>query len=226
MQHTISINAAMFAKTLKDATAYASKDNNIVEEATGQIILSILPKNIKLAVIACDGKGYYESRLALVFEKGNPKPSLPGKEQRLCVAAQDALMLAKFISTRTVGCITLDIDDDSAKDNRLQVKMTLPDGSATSFFSRTDIAVPDYASITRQAEKGKKNAPELSNVFIPVHEMARAGKVLPQKEQQAARIYTARAKNRGSMALLEYISPENDTDIRIIFMLSELSEAA
>ena len=64
---------------------------------------------------------------------------------------------------------------------------------------------------------------ELLYVYIPVQEMLRAGKVLPGKGGKAARIHTAKGV-KGYMAVLEY--NEDDIDVRIIFMLSELAEAA
>ena len=56
--------------------------------------------------------------------------------------------------------------------------------------------------------------------------MARVGKVLPTKGDSAARIYTAKGAGKGHMALLEYCEPDDDMDVRIIFMLSELAQAA
>ncbi|MBQ9407568.1 MAG: hypothetical protein IJU37_12630 [Desulfovibrio sp.] len=224
MHHTITVNASLFAQALKDANTYTSK--NVYDDATNHIVLNVIDKGARLAVVACDSHGYYERRIPLIKARGEAKPSLPGKEQRLCIAAQDALILHKRIPSRSIGCVTLQLDDKPAKEERLLVTMTLPDGASTSFFRRTDFEIPDFSRILKMAEKGKKNAPDLSNVFIPVHEMARVGKVLPTKGDSAARIYTAKGAGKGHMALLEYCEPDDDMDVRIIFMLSELAQAA
>ena len=63
--------------------------------------------------------------------------------------------------------------------------------------------------------------PRLNDVYIPVHEMLRAGKVFPRNKMNAARMYTAIGKKKGLIAMLEYLSPEEDLDIRVIFMLAE-----
>lgn len=224
MNHRITVNAYLFAQTLKDATTYTDKD--IHSDAMNHIVLKLINKGTGLAVIACDGRGYYERRLPLVHARGEARPSLPGKEQRLCIAARDALIPHKRIPTRTTGCVTLELDDDQARDEKLLVTLTLPDGASTTFFSRTDFEVPDFGPVLKMAEKGKKNAPDISSLFIPVHEMVRAGKVLPSRGNSAAQIHTAEGLRKGRMALLEYLDPGDDMDVRIIFMLSELADAA
>lgn len=217
MRHSITVNASLFAQTLKDATAYTDKD--IHSEAMNHVVLKVINKGTKLAVTACDGHGYYERRLPLVHGKGEPKPSLPGKEQRLCISAQDALILHKRITTRVLGYVTLEVDDAQAKDTRLLVTLKLPDGASATFFSRTDFEVPDFSNVLKTAEKGKKNAPEIANMSIPVHEMVRIGKVLPAKGNSAAQMHTAKGVNKGHMVLMEYNNPSEEMDVRIIFTL-------
>ena len=224
MHHRITVNASLFAQALKDATSYTDKD--IRSEAMNHIVLKVINKGTSLAVIACDGHGYYERRLPLMHAKDEAKPSLPGKEQRLCIAAQDALSLHRHIPSRTIGCVTLELDDAETRGEKLLVTLTLPDGASTTFFSRTDFEVPDFSSVLEMAEKGKANPPEIANLFIPVHEMTRAGKVLPAKGRRAAQIHPAKGLRKGHMALLEYLDPGDDMDVRIIFMLSELADAA
>ena len=216
MRHSITVNASLFAQTLKDATAYTDKD--IYSEALNHLVLKVINKGTKLAVIACDSHGYYERRLPLVHSKGNAKPSLPGKEQRLCISAQDALILHKRITTRVSGCVTLELDDET-KDTRLLVTLKLPDGASTTFFSRTDFEVPDFSNVLKTAEKGKRNPPAITNISIPVHEMVRIGKVLPAKGNSAAQMHTAKGANNGHMVLMEYSNPDEDMDVRIVFML-------
>lgn len=224
MRHSITVNASQFAQTLKDATMYASKDSQA--QAMSQIILKVIDKGANLAVIACDGHGYYERRLSLVHNRGEAKPSLPGKEHRIFIGAQDTLILHRRIPARMVGCLTLELDDSQVKDEKLLVSLTLPDGASTTFFSRTDFEAPDFSPILKQAEKGKKNPPEIANLFIPVHEMVRMGKVLPARGDTAAQIHTAKGLRKGHMALLEYLDPNENMDVRVIFMFSEMSNAA
>lgn len=216
MRHSITIDAALFAQTLKDATAYT--DKNIHSEAANHLVLKVIGKGTKLAVIACDGHGYYERRLPLIHSKGEPRPSLPGREQRLCISAQDALILHKRITTRVFGCIMLELDDE-ARDTRLLVTLKLPDGASATFFSRTDFEVPDFSNILKTAEKGKRNPSAIANMSIPVHEMVRIGKVLPAKGNSAAQMHTAKGVNNGHMVLMEYNNPSEDMDVRIIFTL-------
>ena len=218
MHHKLTCNAALLAQTLKDATVYTSKD--VYSEATCHVLLTVKGKS--LTVIACDGLGYYERRIPLVIDKGE-KPSLPGKEQRLCLTCQEALALHRRIPTRLMGNATLELDDPKPKDRQTLATLTLPDGASTTFFAKTDVILPDYTNIIKLAEKGKKIGTVLSNVCIPVHEMIRAGKVLPTRDGKMAHLHTAKGV-KGYMALLEL--KEDDTDVRIIFMLSELAKAA
>ena len=135
-------------------------------------------------------------------------------------------MLSKFISTRILGNVSLEIDDEVVN-GKNSLKVILPNCGSTTVFSNADLTLPDYASIVERAEKARKVMPRLNDVYIPVHEMLRAGKVFPKSTSTAVRLYTTNIQSRGILALLEYLSPEDSIDIRVIFMLSEpLSEAA
>ena len=127
-------------------------------------------------------------------------------------------MLAKFISSKITGNVTLEIDD---VDGRNTVKVSLPNGASTTVFSNADLDLPDFSSMVARVEKARNVMPRLNDVYIPVYEMLRAGRVFPKTKMKAARMYTTNGKNRGLMAMLEYLSPEDDLDIRVIFMLAE-----
>ena len=217
MLHRITINAADFSQSIKDATVYACKKEP--HEAMGHMVLTIVPRQKKLAVIACDGQGYYERRIPLLLAKGNPKPSLPGKDGRILISCHDGGILAKFMSADSNGKVTLEVDDSQNTANRYTVRLILNEGASTTFFSRNDLSLPDYNAITKQAEKGRENSHSLSNILIPVREMLRVSKVFPATAHKFARIFTAKGLSSGIMALLEY--QEEDKDIRVIFMLSE-----
>ena len=222
MLHRITLNTADFSQTIKDATVYACKKEP--HEAMGHMVLTIVPRQKKLAVIACDGQGYYERRIPLVISKGSPKPSLPGKESRILISCHDAVILVKFMSAGGSGSVTLEVDDSQTTANRYTVRLILNEGASTTFFSRNDLNLPDYNAITTQADKGKKACPTLSNILIPVREMLRASKVFPATAHKFARLFTAKGLSSGIMALLEY--QEADKDIRVIFMLNEDQSAA
>ena len=154
-------------------------------------------------------------------------PSLPGERGLLCISAADAAMIAKFISPRTLGCITIGLDDEQKFDGRYLVTLTMPDGSSTSFFSKADLEVPEYSVFVNKAEASKEHAPELCNANMPVHEMIRAGKVFPKKRDSFVRVFTSQGFRAGHMALLEYQDASEDMDIRVIFMFAqEVAEAA
>lgn len=217
MLHRITLNTADFSQTIKDATVYACKKEP--HEAMGHMVLAIVPRQKKLAVIACDGQGYYERRIPLVISKGSSRPSLPGKDSRILISCHDAVILAKFMSAVTSGSVTLEADDSQITESKYTVRLILNEGASTTFFSRNDLHLPDYSSITKQAEKGRKTCHPLSNVLIPIREMLRVSKVFPATANKFARIFTAKGLNRSIMALLEY--QEEDKDIRVIFMLNE-----
>ena len=223
MIHTVIINTSQFSQAVKDATFYISKERYAVE-AMSHVLLTCLPAENRLAVTGCDGHGYYERRLALFHGENDPKPSLPGEKQQLCISEKDAAMLVKFIGGRTLGCITLRLDDGQKDEGRYLVTVTMPDDSATSFFSRADLEVPEYSGFVRKAEASKEQAPELCNVNMPVHEMIRAGKVFPKKSGSTVRMFTSPGYRGGHMALLEYRDACADVDIRVIFMFA-LAEA-
>lgn len=209
MKHSITVNGSEFGEAIKTATVYANKDND-PDNGLCHILISLLPKLKKVAIIACDGHGYYERRIALIAQKGQ-KASLPDKEQRLCIFNKDIAMLTKFVGSRDSGDISFEVDDESLKDGRYLVKMSLPNGSSTTFFARAGIAIPDYGVFCKKAENSKKAKPALSNLLIPIHELVRAGKAFPPKLGSIARIFTC----NDEMALLEYQSDSDD--IRVIF---------
>ena len=225
MLHTLNLNASQFSEAVKDAVIYTGKDR--YDDMMNSVILSITSKGKKLSVVACDGNGYYERRLNLLRSKGDPKPTLPGKESRICIASQDAAMLSKFITPRTMGGVMLELDDAKASDGRYRVRLSLADGASTTFLSRADVNIPDYSPIVASAEKGRKTMPKLGEMYIPVSEMARASKVFPSKYGKTARISTAKGNQQtGCLALLEYQEEDSDVDIRVIFMLSGAESAA
>jgi len=221
MRHQICVNASNFVQTIKDAAIYASKD----EPAKGLnlVLLAVLPKMKKLAVIACDGFGYYERRLNLEVCRKQPKPSLPGKEMRLGIGLGDVSMLVKFIPSKSQGNIQLELDDEQIANDNFTVKLSLPNGMSTTFFSQAQLEIPDLSSLRIKAEKGKKKAPAISSLHLPVRELLRAGKVFPQKGS-FAQMFTADGLQRGVMALLE--CKNEDTDISVIFMLQQPAETA
>lgn len=211
MKHSITVEIQAFVESLKSAQNYVKKDG---DDALSHILLSHLPRQKKLAVIACDGRGYFERRLAVIVEHTS-KPSLPGKEQSICISAKDAQALLKIVPPRTGGYITLGINDDDTP----VARVILSNGSTAVFNARTDLNLPNYAEIRAKAEKGKKNPPNLTNVHLPVHEMLRAGKSLPAKSGAIAKMFTA----NGTMALLEYL--DDLIDIRIIFTFANPATA-
>lgn len=220
MNHSITVSGQEFSESLKAASVYASRDRS-PDNAMSHILLSLIPKRKKLAVIACDGHGYYERRLNLVCPKGQLKPSLPEKEQRLCVPVTDALMLTKLISGRYSGEITLEVDDGITAQNQYQARLSLPDGASTTFHAPTGLNIPDYSVFCKKAEQSKKTDSLLNNLLVPVHELVRAGKAFPSRLGNIARIFTC---NR-EMALLEYQS--GTEDIRVIFSFArDTAEAA
>ena len=224
MSYTVSIPGSQLAESLKDASCYTSRD--MYDDATASVVLHVTAKTKKLSVIACDGHGYYERRIPISVQQKVSKSTVLGKFPQLCISTPDASLLAKFISPRILGSVTLEVDD-SPKDAKYTVKVTLPDGGSTTIFSRADVGLPDYRAIVEKAEKAKKTLPRLNDVYIPTHEMFRAGKVFPKKNGNAVRMYTSNTQPKGIMALLEYLTPEDDCDIRVIFMLAEpITEAA
>jgi len=212
MKHQICVDSTDFVQAIKDASSYASKNNE--NKGMDHVLLTVLPRLKKLSVVACDGFGYYERRLNLEHCKNQPKPSLPGKEMRLVICLPDVSMLVKFIPSKLQGNIRLELDDERLVAGSYSVNLVLPNGMSTTFFSKAEVDIPDLASIRTRAEKGKKKAPALNNVHVPVRELLRAGKVLPGKDAQ---MFTASGLQDGVMALLE--CKNDDTDISVIFML-------
>lgn len=209
MKHSITVNSGEFIEAIKTACIYASKDND-PSNGLCYMLISLLPKMKKVAIIACDGHGYYERRLGLVLEKGQ-KPSLPDKEQRLCIYVNEIAMLTKFVGSKSHEKITLEVDDASSKDSSYIVNLMFPNGSSTTFFAVKDIEIPDYGKFCKKAENSKKSKPSLFNLLIPIHELVRAGKAFPAKIGSIAKIFTCNSE----MALLEC---QNDMgDIRVIF---------
>lgn len=214
MKHQICVDSTEFVQAIKDASSYAGRDNG---KGMDHVLLTVLPRLKKLSVVACDGFGYYERRLNLEHCKKQPKPSLPGKEMRLVICLSDVSMLVKFIPSKLHGNIRLELDDEQIAAGSYSVNLVLPNGMSTTFFSKAEADIPDLASIRTRAEKGKKKAPALNNVHIPVHELLRAGRVFPGKGT-FAQMFTASGLQDGIMALLE--CKNYDTDISVIFMLS------
>ena len=219
MTHTVTVNAAGFAEALKDAALYVSKDR--WNEALNSVILSIVPRAHKLAIVACDSKALYERQIKLTRGKGTPKPTLPGPKGKVCIDVREVTRLTKLINSRTEGLLTLEI---AAQDNNEthKARLMLEDGSSTAFTMTTRTDIPDFSPIINRAKSGLVKPPKLTNVYIPVAEMTRAGKVFPGKNGNVARICASKHDGHsGCFALLEYQDKENDLDIRVIFMLTE-----
>lgn len=216
MIHQICVESSDFVQSLRDASIYAGKNES--GNGTNLVILTVLPKLKKLSVTACDGLGYYERRLNLEHCRKQPRPTLPGREMRLGIAQPDVSMLIKFIPARLQGKIRLEVDDEQIANDSFTVRLFLPNGISTSFFSKVQIEIPDLSSIRAQAEKGKKKNLILNSLHIPVREMLRAGRVFPGKGA-FAQIFTTTGLNRGIMALLE--CKTDASDISVIFMLSQ-----
>ena len=214
MSHQIRVNAFSLGHALRDAALYAGK--NEAWAATAHILLTMLPKQKKLAVIGCDGNGYYERRLTLVQEKGAPKPTFPGKDKAVLLGAQEAALLVKFCKSK--GVATLTVNEEKGQGYRLAV--TLPDGSSTSVACPANMEVPAYDQITTNAAKGEKQSMSPANVCIPVRELGRASKVFPVPVGQTIPMSVARWKDAGCLAQLKYLSDADDADIRVIFVLS------
>lgn len=218
MKHSITVKSAEFGEAIKTAFTYASKDNDPTNGLC-YILITLLPKAKKVAIIACDGHGYYERRLNLVSKKGQ-KPSLPDDEQRLGVFSQELAMLTKFVGGKGNGDLSLEVDEEFLENGRYSVKLTLPNGVSSTFFARRDINIPDYSKFCKKAGNSKKTKPSLSNLLVPIHELVRAGKAFPSKFGSIARIFTCNAE----MALLEYKTDSDD--IRVIFTFARDNTAS
>ena len=64
----------------------------------------------------------------------------------------------------------------------------------------------------------------MQNLFLPIQEISRIARVLPKKEG-GLRFYMAKEEVDG-IVLIEYQLPEENLDLRIIFMLSIMADAA
>ena len=170
----------------------------------------MLPRQKKLAVIGCDGKGYYERRLALLQEKETPKPTFPGKDKAVLLGAQEAGLLVKFCKSKEIASLT--VNEENGQGYRLSV--TLPDGSSTSVACPANMEVPAYDQITTNTAKGEKQAMSPANVCIPVRELGRASKVFPVPVGQTIPMSVAMWKDAGCLAQLKYLSDADDADIR------------
>ena len=213
MSYQVHVNALSLGHALRDAALYAGK--NEAWAATAHILLTMLPKQKKLAVIGCDGNGYYERRLALMQEKGAPKPSFPGKDKAVLLGAQEAALLVKFCKGKGIANLTVNEDGQGYR-----LSVALPDGSSTSVSCPANLEVPAYDQITTNAAKGEKQALSPANVCIPVRELGRASKVFPVPVGQTIPMSVARWKDAGCLAQLKYLSDADDADIRVIFVLS------
>ncbi len=217
MQHRILIEADSFAKALKDSALYVARDNDF--DALAHVLLTLTPKSKSLSVIACDGRGYYERMVGLMPEKGL-KPSLPGKPMVIFIPRTELSVITKNAGT---GTITMIVDEASKPRDAHAVKLCFADGASHVFKSPANLDIPDYASIKKQAEKGKSSKVSLGQAMLPIQEMLRAGKVFPVKSGMTIPMYVSEARNGGCLTLLEY-QAEN-VDMRVIFMLS-LPQAA
>lgn len=214
MSYQVRVNALSLGHALRDAALYVGK--NEAWTATAHILLIVPPKQKKLAVIGCDGNGYYERRLALVQEKGAPKPTFPEKDKAVLLRAQEAALLVKFCKGKGIATIT--VNEEDGQGYRLSV--ALPDGSSTSVACPANMEVPAYDQITTNAAKGEKQAMTPANVCIPVRELGRASKVFPVPVGQTIPMSVAKWKDAGCLAQLKYLSDADDADIRVIFVLS------
>ncbi len=219
MKHIVTLKGSELADCLKTAPSYASRDGRS-DNPLNYIILAIVSKAKKIAVIACDGHGYYERRLDFIHTKGQPRPTLPDKEQRLCISVDAAIMLAKFITSKCNGAVIIEVDDENINENQYSVKLTMPNGANTTFFAKTGLTIPDFSVFCKKMEKSKKAVPALNNFFIPVHELVRAGKAFPARLGSIAKMFTCNAE----MALLECQTDKQD--IRVIFTFARNAEAA
>lgn len=217
MKYTICTNATELAHSLKDACNYVLKDTP--DNAMSHVLLTVHPKTRKLSITACDGLGYYERRLNLVNKKG----ALTGKDRSIFISLKDAAMLAKLIPNRMDGDATFYLEDENVTKDSYAVRLELPDGSSTTFNSKSNLQIPDYAKIRANAEKGRKQAPNLEGIGIPVNEMLRAARVFPAKGA-FARIFTSKGIRDGIMALLE--CKDEQRDISVIFMLGQAANNA
>ena len=216
MLHAITLSANLFSQTVRDAVNYASKDI-INDHGLHCLVLTLQNKTKTLSVIACDGTGYYERKLPLVWSKGTPKPSLPNA--RICITAQDAIRIAKLIPARSCGNVTLEINDTvSPKENHYQLSLILPDGGTSTFLSPNDVTLPDYNGLVHRAEKGKKGKADMQNLYLPIQELTRVAKVLPKKDDSIS--FAMNKEEVGGLVLLEYQIPEESLNLRIIFTLS------
>lgn len=222
MKHQITLNCQEFLQTLKDAATYTVK-NDTANQPMDHVLLTVMPKNKKLSVCARDGFGLYERRISLFAPKGQPKPTLPGKEMRLGISLSSLALLVKFLPSRCTGLITLEVDDEIVTDGNYQVKITVPSAEHTTIFSKCELNMPDLTNIKNTAAKGKKRPPVLNDIEIPVREMLRAAKVFPTKDT-FARIFTAKHVQNKILALLE--CKTEDTDISVIFMVNNTAAAA
>lgn len=222
MKHQITLNCQEFLQTLKDAATYTVK-NDTANQPMDHVLLTVMPKAKKLSVQACDGFGLYERRIGIFTPKGQPKPSLPGKEMRLGISLSSLALLVKFLPSRCAGLITLEVDDEIVTDRNFSVKITVPSGEQTTIFSKCDLNTPDLVSIKTAAEKGKKRPTTLNDIGIPVREMRRAAKVFPTRDT-FAKIFTAQHTQNKILALLE--CKTEDTDISVIFMVNNPAVSA
>lgn len=220
MAQTISVNAQDLLQSLRDASSYTLKTFE-TDNAMAYVLLTAIPKTKKLAVIGCDGLGYYERQINVSFGKGKAKAAIPGKGGFISISPKDTATITKFIPARERSNILIEVDDAPVNDS-CRVKIELSDGTSTTFFSKANLEIPDYKTIKANAEKGKKKPPTFDSVHIPVHELLRAGKVFPDKKS-FAQIFTSKGIKQGIMALLECKTEGND--ISVIFMLSQETTA-
>lgn len=217
MEYKISFEASALAESLKAAQNYVKKDAG-GEDALSQILLAYLPRDKKLAVIACDGHGYFERKLPVSHDKKVSKSGLPKNGFSVCLSLVDSQAIVKLIPARSTGYVTLEISEN--ENQKHDMRLLLPTGPSAAFTVRSDIEIPDYAAMRSKACKGKKKAVNLNDVNIAVHEMLRAGKALPSRTGSTVKAFTA----EGRMILLEYL--DDVAEITIIFTFATVAQAA
>lgn len=210
----IIVNALEFSESLKSAQNYMLKDGDR-RNPLNFLLLKQVPKTKKLAVIACDGHGYFERRIVILSNKGSNQRE---KSQPICIFFSDVQTLQKLISSKIQDSVTLEQAEGVQKQSIL--KITQENGASAEINLVHDFQIPDYEAIGARANKAKKKACYTSEANVPVHEILRAGKSLPSKVGCNVAMYTAES----SMAVLEY--KNGDADIKIIFTFAKLAAEA
>lgn len=219
MKHQVILESASFVKTIKDSSLYLAKDDP--GNPASCVLLELSRKQKIMSVIACDGRGYYESSLKLVQARG-VRQSLPGKPMRLLIARDSVSVIAKHV--KCAGNLVIEVDDSQTqKTSAYAVEIVFPNEASVCLTSPANLKIPDYASLRKKAEKGKQARVSLGQVMLPVKELARAGKVFPAPIGETIPMYISQWQKNGLLTLLEYESESEN--MRVIFALG-LPEAA